>query len=186
MAQAGAGWGEPLGGTHADSRPRAPGRLDSPPAAGAIPCPILALTQPEAPGREQEPTAWRAVEPSSLGGRSPRSELELPTGGRAGTAPAHARARPARRSTPGFGRDTGEGGREEGAKGEEKREEKSRLRGGPREEGRREEGGGGRVDGPRRGRSGAEQLLGRFTPQEVPVLPLRPFPTPLGTQLTFT
>ncbi|XP_053752145.1 collagen alpha-1(I) chain-like [Panthera pardus] len=93
---AGAGQGHGLGRVRtgprpgqvrADSRRRSPPHTGSPPAAGRTPArsPPPRTYTAGAPGPEQEPTAWRAAEPSSLCGRSPYSELALPTGGRAGT-----------------------------------------------------------------------------------------------------
>lgn len=110
VAAAGAGGVEPLRGTHAARRPRARRdprtALPRPARSPAQWHPLLALTQPGPPGPEQAPTAGGAAGPGRLCGRSPGSELELPTGGQAGTAPAHARSRSrAWRPAPGFSGD---------------------------------------------------------------------------------
>ena len=133
---AGAGQGHGLGRVRtgprpgqvrADSRRRSPPHTGSPPAAGRTPArsPPPRTYTAGAPGPEQEPTAWRAAEPSSLCGRSPYSELALPTDGRAGTLLRMRGASPGPGSAPGFTRDA-EGRRE----GEERGERRGEGKGG--------------------------------------------------------
>ena len=158
---------------------------DSPPEAGPVPCPGAPPSctyAAGAPGPEQVPTAGRAAGPDSLCGRSPGSELELPTGGRAGAAPAHARSRArARRPAPGFRGDAGPA--REGRGGRPGEGRRSEVVAGGRE-GRETKGEG------REGSScdGEENCgsWGRAPKRKRQVLPLRPFPRSQGAQLKFS
>lgn len=185
VAAAGAGGVEPHRGTHAARRPRARRdprtALPRPARSPAQGHPLLALTQPGPPGPEQAPTAGGAAGPGRLCGRSPGSELELPTGGQAGAAPAHARSRSrARRPAPGFKGDAGPAREGPGAERGERLGSQVVVVG---SEGRETEGEG------REGSScGGEENFGswgRAPKRKGQALPMRPFPRSQGAQLKF-